>query len=73
MREQLLKAFQRNQIVAIIYISKSGEITKRRIRISKMSHDTFQAYCFLKHAKRIFLINNVLAVVPEFHREREVI
>lgn len=73
MRDQLVKAMQRNQIVNMMYLAKSGEVTKRRIKIIKVVGDTFQAYCFVKQAKRTFLINNVLAVVPFVTKEREVV
>ncbi|MEA0563492.1 transcriptional regulator [Lysinibacillus irui] len=73
MRDQLVKAMQRNQIVNMMYLAKSGEVTKRRIKIIKVVGDTFQAYCFVKQAKRTFLINNVLAVVPISRKEREVV
>lgn len=73
MKERLLKAFQQEQIVTIIYLAKNGEITKRRIRITKINDDSVQAFCFLKRAKRTFLINNVLALSPVQYRERDVI
>ncbi|MGF9979536.1 transcriptional regulator [Viridibacillus arvi] len=73
MKEQLLKAMQRNQLVDLMYISRSGEVSKRRVKIIKMTADLFQAYCFVKYAKRTFIIDNVLAVVPVIQREREVI
>lgn len=73
MRDQLVKVMQRNQIVNMMYLAKSGEISKRRIKIIKIVGDTFQAYCFTKQAKRTFLINNVLAVVPFVTKEREVV
>lgn len=73
MKEQLLKAMQRNQIVNMMYMSKSGEITKRRVKLVKITGDSFQAYCFTRQAKRTFTINNVLAVVPIIHKERSVV
>lgn len=73
MRDQLVKAMQRNQIVNMMYLAKSGEVTKRRIKIIKIVGDTFQAYCFTKQAKRTFIINNVLAVFPVSRKEREVV
>lgn len=66
---QLLKAMQRNQLVNMIYMSSSGDITKRRVKIIKISSDNFQAYCFVKHAKRTFIIDNVLAAVPIIRSE----
>ena len=62
MREQLIKAMQHNQIVDIMYIAKDDAITKRRIKLIKIAGDTVQAYCFTRHAKRTFKINNILAV-----------
>lgn len=73
MKEQLIKAMQRNQFVNMMYLAKSGEVSKRRIKIIKIVGDTFQAYCFTKQAKRTFMIDSVLAVVPIIHKERSVV
>ena len=73
MKEQLVKAMQRNQIVNMMYVSKSGEITKRQVKVIKVIGDSFQAYCFTRQAKRTFTINNVLAVVPVIRSERTVV
>ncbi|RNC98691.1 transcriptional regulator [Lysinibacillus halotolerans] len=73
MKEQLNKVMQRNQLVDMMYIAKNGEITKRRIKVTNVSDDKFNAYCFLKHANRVFFIDNVLALVPVIRKEREVI
>lgn len=73
MKEQLIKAMQYHQLVNIMYMSKSGEITKRRVKLLKITGDKFQAFCFLKHAKRTFIIDNVLAVLPITQKECEVI
>lgn len=73
MKEELLKVLERNQLVDMIYIAKSNEISKRRIKITKVNNDTFCAYCFLKHAKRTFTIDNVLALLPVTRKERVVI
>ncbi|MFJ7407548.1 MULTISPECIES: transcriptional regulator [unclassified Lysinibacillus] len=73
MRNQLVKAMQRNQIVNMMYLAKTGEVTKRRIKIIKVVGGTFQAYCFTRQAKRTFMIDSVLAVVPIIHKERSVV
>lgn len=73
MKSQLLKVMQRNQPVDMMYIAKNGEVSKRRIKVLKMTDDSFSAFCFLKHAKRTFLIDNVLALSPVIRKEREVI
>ncbi|MFF2796049.1 transcriptional regulator [Lysinibacillus xylanilyticus] len=64
---------QRNQIMNMMYLAKSGEVSKRNINIIKIAGNSFQAYCFTKQAKRTFTINNVLAIVPVLHKEREVV
>ncbi|UQW98207.1 transcriptional regulator [Rummeliibacillus sp. G93] len=73
MKEQLIKAMQHNQFVDLMYISQTGEITKRRVKLIKIAGDRFQAFCFTKHAKRTFITDNVLAVMPVLRKEREVV
>ena len=73
MKEQLIKAMQRNQLVDMMYMSKDGRVTKRRIKIIKMVGDSFQSFCFTRHAKRTFIIDNVLAVLPVLHKERSIV
>lgn len=73
MREQLIKAMQRNQLVDIMYRAKNGSVTKRRVRVIKIVGDSLQAFCFTRQAKRSFIIQNILAVTPVFRKEREVV
>lgn len=73
MKEQLLKIMQCNQLVDMMYIAKNGEITKRRIKITNVSDDKFNTYCFLKQANRVLSIDKVLALVLVIRKEREVI
>ncbi|MFJ7737423.1 transcriptional regulator [Lysinibacillus sp. NPDC097287] len=71
MKEQLIKAIQRNQPINMIYVSKQGAISKRRVKIIKIGSDSFQAYCFTRRAKRTFIIDNVLAISPIISKERD--
>lgn len=64
MKEQLIKAMQYNQNLDIMYIAKDRKITKRRIKLIKIFGDYAQAYCFTRHAKRNFIVDNILAVHP---------
>ncbi|MGE7024177.1 transcriptional regulator [Solibacillus cecembensis] len=73
MKEQLIKVMQRNQLIDLMYISKDSSISKRRIKIIKLVGDKFQAYCFLKQAKRTFIIDNALAIAPVVYKEGAVI
>ncbi|WP_342471656.1 transcriptional regulator [Metasolibacillus sp. FSL H7-0170] len=73
MRNQLIKAMQRGQLIDIMYMAKDGKISKRRVKIIKITDDTMQVYCFNKCAKRTFIVDNTLAIMPVSRREREVI
>lgn len=73
MREQLVKAMRRNQLVNMMYVSKNGSVTKRRVKIIKIVGDSFQAFCFMRQTKRTFLIRNILAVTPVIRKERDVV
>ncbi|MGN4125015.1 transcriptional regulator [Lysinibacillus sphaericus] len=72
MKEQLVKAMQRGQFINMIYVSKSGEITKRRVKIIQVVGDSFTAFCFTRQATRTFLISNLLAVIPFVSKGRVV-
>ena len=71
MKDTIVKGMKRQDILEIVYLAKDGNITKRRVKVIKAYHDTFQAYCFTKQAKRTFYFDHVLAAVPVIRRERE--
>ena len=48
MREQLLKAMKRQQLIDIIYMAKNSTITKRRVKVLKIAGDSAQVYCYTK-------------------------
>ncbi|QDQ02963.1 transcriptional regulator [Lysinibacillus fusiformis] len=73
MKEQLVKAMQRGQFINMMYVSKSGEITKRRVKIIKVVGDSFTAFCLTRQVKRTFIIDNVLAIVPIVYKERGIV
>ena len=73
MQQQIMKALKEQQAIDMMYIAKDGQISKRRIKILKISGTSFQAYCFTRQAKRTFLIDNVLAIIPPRRYERIVI
>lgn len=41
MKEQLIKAMQRNQFLNMMYMAKDGKVSKRRIKIFKIGSDSF--------------------------------
>lgn len=73
MKAQILKAFKNQQLVDMMYMANDGSISKRRIKILKVSGESFQAYCFLRHKKRIFKMGNVLSLIPVTSKERMII
>lgn len=73
MRVLLKKYSSRGQIIEMMYLSKSGDISKRRVKVIKIHGDSFQAYCFKRNAKRTFLFDNILACAPVIQIERDVI
>jgi len=71
-KESLSKAMRYGQIVDVMYLSKSGEVTKRRLKVLKLCGDSFQAYCFLRKTKRTFKVESVLALIPVVRKESQV-
>ena len=73
----MLKTIERsikyNQVLDIIYMDNAGSITKRRVKLLKVTEDSFQAYCYLRGSRRTFKIDNVLALVPVMTKERMVV
>lgn len=72
-RAKLFNSMAYKESLDMIYISKSGVISKRRIEVVKIEGNTFRAYCWLRKSKRTFIIENVLALVPVIHYESMVI
>lgn len=64
---------QYNQSLNMIYMDDSGQITKRRVKPFKITGNTFMAYCYVRRSRRIFKIDNVLAVVPVVRKEGMVV
>lgn len=69
-RNDLVKYFNRGWIVELMYLSKAGEISKRKVRLLKVQGDIFYAYCFKQNAKRTFRIDHILALAPILPQER---
>lgn len=68
-----MKCMERNQLVELMYMDSKGNISQRRVKVLRIQGDTFQVFCFMRNAKRTFIMNNVLACVPVIHKEREVV
>ncbi|MCL1632303.1 transcriptional regulator [Sporolactobacillus sp. CPB3-1] len=52
---------RRGDIVDMIYQDGQGHFTRRRIRILFVSKTMIRAYCYLRHQKRTFAVERILA------------
>lgn len=73
MRNTLEKSVTYGVILEVMYLSKNGQISKRKVKVLQVGEISFRAYCFLRNSKRTFLIDNVLAAVPTIRRERVIV
>ncbi len=73
MRNQLMKSVEHDQVLDMMYLAKSGEVSKRRIEVIQVGDNSFRAFCHLRKSKRTFSIDNILALVPVVRKERMVI
>ncbi|WP_153732511.1 transcriptional regulator [Sporosarcina obsidiansis] len=73
MLKTLERAVKYGETLEVMYMAKDGSISKRRVKVLHMHKESFVAYCFLRKAKRTFIIDNVLAAVPITHKESLVI
>lgn len=70
MRKNLEKSIKYSEELDIMYMSKEGSISKRRIKVLQVGEVSFRAYCYLRKSKRTFTIDNILALVPVVQKER---
>ena len=73
MRLKLIRSIERGQIMEMVYLAKGGSVSQRRIKVLQVEGESFWAYCFLRKARRQFLTDNILALVPVTKRERDVV
>jgi len=69
----LEKAIKYNQLINMVYMSKEGQITKRKIKVLNLDKEQLHAFCFLRQEKRTFNINNILALEPVYTKRNMVI
>jgi len=72
-RKTLERAVKYGELLDMVYMAGDGKISKRRVKVLQVGESSFRAYCHLRGSRRIFAINNVLALVPIIERERAVI
>lgn len=60
----LKRAVANGEVLEMIYLNCKGEISQRRIKITKLNEESFSAYCFTRKQQRTFKISNILSVGP---------
>ena len=73
MKTQILKAFKHQQVIEMMYMANDGGISQRRVKVLRVSGESFQAYCFLRREKRTFKMENVLSAYPVMKKERMIV
>lgn len=73
MKAQILKAFKHQQVIEMMYMANDGGISQRRVKVLRVSGESFQAYCFLRREKRTFKMENVLSAYPIMKKERMIV
>ncbi len=64
MLRELQRYHTEQQVVDLIYISRTGQTSKRAVRIHSIDGERVKAYCYARRAYRVFLLSNILAVAP---------
>lgn len=54
MRNDLVKYLHRGWVCELIYLSKAGEISKRKVKVLGVEGDIFYAYVFSRERKEHF-------------------
>lgn len=50
--------------IDLIYVDQNEKLTRRRIRPLSVKDGKVLAYCFLRHSRRIFRLDNILSFLP---------
>lgn len=69
MKGLLLRAVESHERLEMIYLSATGNITQRVIKVEKVGEESFRAYCYTRRQSRTFKVSNILSIVPlKMHR-----
>ncbi|MGM7700820.1 WYL domain-containing protein [Pseudalkalibacillus sp. Hm43] len=61
MKRMLVRAYEQNKPIEIVYLANDESITQRVIWISSMTDTTMTAFCSLRKQTRTFQIDRVLS------------
>ncbi|NQF15570.1 WYL domain-containing protein [Brevibacillus sp. HB1.3] len=66
MLQELRRYAERQQAVEIIYLKKDGDTSRRTIRVVHIDGNkgSLKAYCYMRKAYRVFVLENILAIAP---------
>lgn len=70
MRSILLRALESQTPIIMIYLSKNGSISQRKIKVVDINGDRIKAYCFLRRNYRVFCLSNILSVSPNWNKNK---
>ncbi|MEH7223835.1 hypothetical protein V7112_08435 [Bacillus sp. JJ1566] len=70
MKTILNRAMLNHSAVKIIYISNSGILTQRSIKILEINEGTINAFCLLRNKKRTFKFENILSAATTKTKRR---
>jgi predicted DNA-binding transcriptional regulator YafY len=72
MEKLLKKCLVQNKLVEIIYLSESGVISQRTIKLEHVSSKYIKGFCLLRNQKRTFKTANILSFRPVKDQFRKV-
>ncbi|PAD69958.1 hypothetical protein CHH83_06010 [Bacillus sp. 7586-K] len=62
MKGLLKRAVVNGEVLEMFYLNRKGEISQGRIKIIKLSDESFSAYCFTRNQQRTFKLGNILSI-----------
>ncbi|UOE96238.1 hypothetical protein [Alkalihalobacillus sp. LMS39] len=68
----LKRSFISQTPVEIIYMSKNGTITQRKVTIQQLDDHLLIGFCHVRNQKRMFLIQNILSAKPVHRKEKAI-
>jgi predicted DNA-binding transcriptional regulator YafY len=64
MLKDLERYLDTGALVDSIYMDRNEQFTKRTVKLKEISGEHVKAYCYQRHANRVFKIDNILAAIP---------
>jgi len=58
--KELQRAIEHQQHIRVIYLGRDGKTTMRTLRPLEVTEERLKAYCFIRRAPRVFVIDTYL-------------